>query len=310
VTERPVIQAACGVLVDGSRFLLAQRPEGKYAAGKWEFPGGKIEAGETAAEALCRELREEIGIRVERLRPLLRFRHDYSDRTVILDTWRVERWQGEPAPQEGQALTWRDAGDYSALDVLPTVQPIVAALVLPDFYIFTPENADPSQLPAAIAALPPGVLLRLRLPRLDDADYAAQAAHLKPICSARGIDLFLDRAPELSAQLELGWHATSAALRSYVQRPLPTRYRMAASVHDAAERVLAQRLGVDFVVIGAIKPTTTHPGGAVLGWSGFGVVRGDAPLPAYGIGGLTASDLEQAQAAGACGIAGIRGFWR
>src|SRR5579884_2935910 len=100
---RPLIPVACGVLInDRGEVLIAERPPDKLAAGKWEFPGGKIEPGESVEAALARELREELGIEVREARRLLRLRQDYSDRKVWLDTWLVTGWSGALHPHEGQ----------------------------------------------------------------------------------------------------------------------------------------------------------------------------------------------------------------
>lgn len=101
------LHVAVGVLTDAAgRILLARRPAELHQGGLWEFPGGKVEPGETVAEALGRELKEELGISVEASSPLLEVRHDYGDRQVFLDVHRVTAWRGEPRGVEGQPLAW------------------------------------------------------------------------------------------------------------------------------------------------------------------------------------------------------------
>ena len=101
------LHVAVGVLTDAEgRILLARRPAELHQGGLWEFPGGKVEPGETVFEALGRELKEELGISVEASSPLLEVRHDYGDRQVFLDVHRVTAWQGEPRGVEGQPLAW------------------------------------------------------------------------------------------------------------------------------------------------------------------------------------------------------------
>ena len=152
----PHIGVACGVLrrADGA-VLLAQRPAGKIAAGKWEFPGGKIETGESPRVALERELHEELGIGISQARPLIRFTHAYHDRIVTLDTWLVERWRHEVRAVEGQCFDWQAPDAAIALDLLPTVQPILAALRLPTDYVFTPPDADEARIRDGLDGLPP-----------------------------------------------------------------------------------------------------------------------------------------------------------
>jgi 8-oxo-dGTP diphosphatase len=308
---KPTIPVACGVLVNGrGEVLIAQRPAGKIAAGLWEFPGGKIETGESARQALERELREELGIALRRAQPLIRFRHEYSDRSVILHTWRVDGYQGEVRPHEGQRFAWRAPHDLGDVECLPTVAPILRALCLPPHYIFTPPHADESLVRARLARLPAGSLLRLRLPRLGDSAYARLAARLAPAARAHGLKLMLDRDPRLAAELDVaGWHASGRALRELRGRPLPRQRCFAASVHDPAQIARACALEADVLVLGPVLPTASHPQSAALGWSGFAAWRGAAPQAVYAIGGLGPQQLDQARACGAQGVAGISAYW-
>ena len=102
-----VVQVAVGILTDAAgAILLARRPDHAHQGGLWEFPGGKVEAGETVARALARELREELGITVQAAEPLLQVHHAYPDKAVLLDVWRVTAYRGEPHGREGQPLAW------------------------------------------------------------------------------------------------------------------------------------------------------------------------------------------------------------
>ena len=108
--------------------LIAQRPVGKALAGRWEFPGGKIAAGETERNALMRELREELGIEVIAARPFMRLTHAYEDRDVELSLWIVERFTGEPRSLDAQALKWVAPTQLPEEDILEADQPFIAAL--------------------------------------------------------------------------------------------------------------------------------------------------------------------------------------
>ncbi len=127
------IHVVAAALIDAHRrVLIAQRPAGKHLAGAWEFPGGKLEPGETPAQALERELREEIGITIGPPRPLLRLHHTYPYGDVLLDVWVVRRYHGRPRGLDGQALRWCDRAALAAADLLPADRPILAALRLPE----------------------------------------------------------------------------------------------------------------------------------------------------------------------------------
>jgi 8-oxo-dGTP diphosphatase len=123
------VRVVAAVLRDAQgRVLIAQRPAGKHMGGYWEFPGGKIAAGESTEQALARELTEELGIQLRRCHRLLQLRHDYADRTVDLEVLIVDDYGGVPISLEGQALKWVPADELDNEGLLPADRPIVAAL--------------------------------------------------------------------------------------------------------------------------------------------------------------------------------------
>ena len=307
---KPVIPVAAGCLInDRGEVLIAQRPVGKIAAGKWEFPGGKIEAGESPRAALARELREELGITIEQARPLLRVRHEYSDRIVILDTWRVSAFRGELHPHDAQALAWVRPDELTRYDLLAADQPIVAALQLPSDYVFTPPQASASQIRDRLGALPPGALLRLRLPALADATYDRLASSVAPACRQAGIALVTDRSlTQAQACGARGWHASSRVLLALNTLSAAPLWRF-ASCHSAEELQRARELGFDAAVLGSVQPTASHAEASPLGWDRFGALVQSANLPTYGIGGLGPEEREQAFGHYAQGVAGIRAYW-
>lgn len=118
-----------GALFDeGGRVLIAQRPAGKHMAGGWEFPGGKVEPGETPREALVRELREELGIEVHEAAPLIAYEHEYPHRRVLLDLWVVTHYTGEPQALDAPALQWTAVEDLERVGLLPADLPMIPAL--------------------------------------------------------------------------------------------------------------------------------------------------------------------------------------
>lgn len=128
-TQLTRLNVVAGILVDASnRVLIAERTGDGPFHGLWEFPGGKINAGEAARAALARELEEEIGIEVCDLKPFMRLEHRYPDRHVEIEFFLVERWLNEPAGLEGQALQWIHVGKLDHAKLLPADEPVVAEL--------------------------------------------------------------------------------------------------------------------------------------------------------------------------------------
>jgi 8-oxo-dGTP diphosphatase len=108
------VHVAVGVVVQNNRVLLAKRAQHQHQGGLWEFPGGKVEPSEAVADALTRELQEELAIHVKHCQPLMEINHNYSDKSVCLDVWLVDEFTGQPTGVEGQPLTWASSEDLVA----------------------------------------------------------------------------------------------------------------------------------------------------------------------------------------------------
>lgn len=295
------------------QILIAQRPAHKHQGGLWEFPGGKVEAGEAPAVALARELAEELGIQVTTARPLLQVRHDYPDQAVLLDVWQVDAFTGDAHGAEGQPLAWvapRDLVDY---DFPAANRPIVQAARLPERYLITPGELTTAELLNGLhRALDSGIrLVQLRTPDNFDPQYRDLAGDVQGLCTGRAQLMLKGPLEWLGDFPAAGWHLTAEQLRRYAPngRPFPTQRLLAASCHDAEELALAQQMGVDFVTLSPVMPTTSHPGAPTLGWVKAQRLLADCNLPAYLLGGLGEDDLTSAWQAGAQGVAAIRAFW-
>ena len=300
-----VVEVAAAVIqrADGA-FLLARRPAGKVYAGYWEFPGGKVEAGEASEHALARELHEEIGIDACTAYPWITRVYAYPHATVRLNFFRVTAWKGDPHPKEEQAITWQHFGAPLVEPMLPANAPVLAALALPHEYAITDaENRGREPMLAKIRErLGAGLkLIQVRdkeLPRREEfARSVLRLAH------RHGARVLLNGGPAIGD----GVHYTAAQLMSLRERP--QGILAAASCHDAAELERAMALELDFAVLGPVRPTTSHPGARTLGWEGFARLARGASIPVYAIGGVQRTDLETAWRAGAHGVAMISGAW-
>jgi len=302
-----VIRAADG------RVLIAKRPLNKHQGGLWEFPGGKVEAGETVEATLARELAEELGIAVTAAQPLIQVRHDYPDKQVLLDVWQVTAFDGEPHGAEGQPLAWVEPAQLSGYSFPAANRPIVAAARLPDRYLITPEGLSAEQLLNGLArALDAGIrLVQLRAPALSFADYRALAADATVLCAGRAQLMLKGPVAWVAEFPTAGWHLTAQQLRQHAGqgRPVPAEQWLAASCHDARELDLATAMGVDFVTLSPVLRTATHPEAQPLGWSRATEWLSGFNQPVYLLGGLGSEDRAQALRAGAQGVAAIRALW-
>ncbi len=305
MTKVTEVAAAVIERPDGT-FLLACRPEGKPYPGYWEFPGGKIEPGEDARAALVRELKEELDITVLEATPWITRVYAYTHATVRLHFFRVTAWDGEPKPLEDQAIAWQRPGAPDVAPMLPANAPVLASLALPSLMVVS--NAAETGFDAWIA----GALLRARRRAAADPDPGKGIDRLR---TQHLISRVLARAEPFGSRLTVnsdcgtfpqvsGVHLTSAALADLAERPRATL--AGASCHDRAQLAKAADLGLDYVVLGPVKPTASHPAARPLGWEGFEALRRDYPLPVYAIGGLARADLPEARRRGAHGVA-LRG---
>ncbi len=122
------IEVAVGVILRGKNIFISKRADHLHQGGKWEFPGGKRELGESFSQALARELDEEIGIQVVHDIPLIHIEHDYTDKQVCLDVRIVDEFEGEPENQEGQISMWASIEELTNLEFPDANQPIIQAV--------------------------------------------------------------------------------------------------------------------------------------------------------------------------------------
>jgi 8-oxo-dGTP diphosphatase len=302
-------------------FLLASRPQGKGWAGWWEFPGGKIEAGESPEHALTRELAEELGIKPTITQQWLVRQYDYpathdsAAKTVLLHFYFVTAWQGEITPREGQQLSWQTSQNITVSPVLPANAPIIKALALPPVYAISniTEMGESAYLDTLQAALNKGLrLIQIREKNLTKDEFIRISQHIIALAKPYGAKVLISQDIALARNLGAdGVHLPSRNLLLLKTKPtadLPEDFLVAASCHNEEEFAHAEMLDCDFVVLSPIKSTLSHPEVFPLGWQKFAEMAQTTTLPVYALGGMTLPDLPIALSYGARGIAYQRGI--
>jgi 8-oxo-dGTP diphosphatase len=304
------VAAAVLIRADGAT-LLAQRPEGKAYAGYWEFPGGKIEAGEPVPEALRREIREELGVEIEHAYPWITRVFAYPHATVRLHFHRVSAWRGEPRALEHRALAWQVPEAITVAPLLPANGPVVRSLLLPAEYAITRAGdigVEPF-LERLKARLRGGLkLVQVREKTLDRDTLERFSTRVVTLTRAHGARVLINGDVALAAKIGAdGVHLTAEQLLVAPTRPdLPW---CGASCHSGQELRRAEALGVDFAVLGPVRATPSHPNAVPLGWERFQEIAAGAAVPVYALGGMFPADLGQALSCGAHGLAMVRGAW-
>ena len=321
------VAVAVFIKPDGT-FLLSSRPEGKPYPGYWEFPGGKIEAGETVREALIRELIEELNVTVTHATPWFTFMMHYTHATVRLHCWRVWAWHGDMRGMEGQLFQWQSLAHMTVAPTLPGCVPIFNALALPHVYAIT--NASEMGVEAYLQHLralwsknasngtpvlgfkneivPQMVQVReKKLSREACASFTKSVVALARECEySRGVKVLVNSDIALAREVGAdGVHLTSAQLLTLKERP--DFALVGASAHTREEIEHAAELRCDFAALGPVQRTKTHPDQTPMGWVRFAELTEAVPLPCYALGGMTLGDLDTAIIHGAQGVAMQRG---
>ncbi len=304
------VAAAVVVRADGA-VLLAQRPAGKPYAGYWEFPGGKLEPGESPRDALARELVEELGIVVRRAAPWIVQEHVYPHAHVELHFFRVFAFDGEPVGHDGQAFAWQRPGAFDVAPLLPANTRVLAALALPPIMGITcaEDLGEKAFVASAERALAQGLgFIQLRDRSWPQDRRDALARRLLPRVREHGAKLAINGTADDARRVGAdGVHWTAAALAAARRRP--QGMLAGASCHTREELGRAAALGVDYALVGPVLATPTHPDATPLGWDGFARLIERTRVPVYALGGLRSADLDTALDHGAHGIAMRRGAW-
>jgi 8-oxo-dGTP diphosphatase len=304
----PVDVAVAVLIRPDGKALLAQRPASKVYAGYWEFPGGKVEPGEPVIEALKREIREELGVEIVDAYPWITRVFAYPHATVRLHFHRVTAWRGEPRALEHTTTAWERPEAAQVTPMLPANGPVLRALSLPEEYAITGSGLGEQEFFSRLdTRLRTGLrLIQVREKRLERTAMRAFSERVLRHARERGARVLINSDAELAREIGAdGVHLTASQLGG----PRPDFPWCGASCHSREELRQAEALGADFAVLGPVRATPSHPDAVPLGWDRFREIAAGAAIPVYALGGVLPRDMEQAKAAGAHGLAMVRGAW-
>lgn len=310
-----VVHVAVAVIENSAGdFLIAQRPQHLHMGGLWEFPGGKVETGETVFNALQRELSEEVALDIHSAQPMLKIPFSYPDKHVLLDVWRVTNFSGSARACEGQLVQWVSRDALHQYTFPAANRAIVTALQLPQRLLITGNFLDVEDCLQRTknALLDHDIrLVLLRAHHLSPEDFAELAEKMEDLCRAHSAKLLLNTASENFSPSATGLHLSSSRLMAIQQRPssLNMDKLFGASCHSAEEIQQALAVGADYIVLSPVLPTRSHPEQPALGWQRFAALVAACPVPVFALGGVGDDDLPQANDAGAWGVAGISAWW-
>jgi 8-oxo-dGTP diphosphatase len=301
--------------------LISKRLDHVHQGGLWEFPGGKVERGETIIDALDRELFEELDIRIkpltqfnidtEAFRPLIQIQHTYLDKAVFLDVWRVQIISGEPRGKEGQEVRWVDTNDLKKYDFPEANKSILKSCVLPSRYFITPIYTSilAAEVGLKYALNESAQLIYFRQPQLDNKEYLLWLKHLIHEYPELESKLMFQFAEALDVFSGAGIHLSFSRSKEYSERPIGIDKWFAVSCHNEYEVSCSTQINADFITLSPVLKTKSHPDQTEMGWDNFKRLVLAASVPVYGLGGLTKENEYQLMQSGAQGLAGI-GFWQ
>lgn len=296
---KPIVDVAIAILIHRGKILVGWREEQQHQGGKHEFPGGKVEQGETPEEACRREIYEEVGIGLKDWHQFDYIRHEYDDIIVNLHLFHTY------VPDEllnliHQPWAWYTREQLLHLNFPKANKDIIKRLYWPHLIkisntLSTVESSD--------------ALLYWRIEEFEP-QYIEQLTALDEGQRSNliiNVDIWQQLSPELQKQIKT-IHLKQSQLMNLHKGDLTVGVRYIAACHDAVSLKQAQQVGCDAVFISPVKSTTTHPEAVALGWERFSDLAQNSQIPVFALGGVHPEDLATAQQHGAYGLAGIRNF--
>ena len=304
------VQVAVGVIKNPQgEILIAKRPEDKHMGGLWEFPGGKIEPGESTEMALDRELREEVNLTPTRFEKLIRIEHQYPDKHVVLNVLLITGFSSEAVGREGQEIQCVKTEDLNKYIFPEANKPIIIALKLPRRFLITGQFDSFDDIQSRLTrAINSGIThMQIRAPWLSGGEYLDLCSAVTSSLNHSNLELFANAVPDAFAQTALSnLHLNSQNLtKPRTRSQLPPHKLLSAACHSMEELSRAEKLGVDFVFFSPVLATKSHPEHNPQGWQSLTEICQTAKIPVYALGGMAESDIDRAVECGAQGIAAI-----
>ena len=304
------LHVAVGVIKNQQgEILISQRNKAVHQGGLWEFPGGKLETGETVRQALSRELLEELNLTVNQAEPLIKIKHQYPDIQVLLDVWYITDFTGPIESLEGQIWKWETIENLHRLPFPAANIPIISAAKLPRCYAILNGGKTTDLRRKLLQILNENIkLIQIRVKPLSQIEVDELISFALPLCKKNQAVLIVNSEVQNAWRLPVdGIHLTSKDLLALKNKPAGYKW-VAASCHTQEELKHAEQLGIDFVVLAPVSETSTHPQVRGIGWQRFAEMVAEIRIPVFALGGMQQTDLEVAIRAGAQGIAGISAF--
>ena len=298
--RKPIEVVAAVIRDSDENILIAQRPQNKHQGGKWEFPGGKVESGESRRAALARELNEELGIDVGHSTRLISVYHEYEDKSIYLDVYEITQWEGVPSGREGQPVRWVSPSSLKSFEFPEANQAIIDAVFLPKYIkILKPVATSESFENQILSSLEFGRSFLLHDFEQTELTHE-QLSWMIDTAASRNLEVILQSPPPL-VRHDYNLHLNTDELLKAQTKP--EARRVSATCHTPGELFKAQRLGLDFIFIGPVLMHSRANDQNALGWPTFQSLVGRVNIPVYAVGGLSDKDLELAREYGAQGIA-------
>ena len=293
--------------------MLGKRTRSQSWAGWWEFPGGKLEKNETPSKALEREIYEELGVNINEYKQWTTRRVFEKHKTTTLYFFIITSWSGEIRGKEGQEICWVNIKTFDSKKILPPNQVIHRALKneLGDIFAITNHQEIASDVFFHILKnkINKGLsFLQIREKNLSKKDLITFIGQIKEVLKKTDVKIVINSSIRLAYEFELdGVHLTSKQL--YELEKFPKDLLVGVSCHSIKDLQVAEQKSADYVVLGPVKKTPSHPKSDFLGWENFRALVESSNLPIYAIGGMKKDDISISFDKGSVGIASQRDFW-